>query len=135
MHATLPSDSTSKARNYHGEKPHYVTLVLVDRATGHKPVTASVWASTTGATSYASIWAYSRTATTAGHSYSGAGRATGGGYHRASAALGSAIQSAGITLSEDIAGAGTRAMEDACRAIATAMGYNPAGLVLVKVGG
>ena len=133
MLATLPAAPTRNARNYHSEKPHYMTMVLVDRATGHKPVTASVWSSTTGATSYASIWAYSHAA--ASHNYSGAGRATGGGYHRASAALGSAIQSAGITLSEDIAGAGTRAMEDACRAIATAMGYNPAGLVLVTVGG
>ena len=133
MQATLPAASTHNARNYHGEKPHYMTLVLVDRATGHKPVTASVWASTTGATSYAGVWAYSHAA--AGHSYSGAGRATGWGYHRASAALDSAIKSAGITLSEDIAGAGTRAMEDACRAIATAMGYTPAGLVLVEVGG
>ena len=132
MQATLPAASTHNARNYHGEKPHYMTMVLVDRATGHQPVTASVWASTTGATSYASIWAYSHAA---GRSYSGAGRATGGGYHRASAALDAAIDSAGITLSEDIAGAGTRAMEDACRAIATAMGYNPAGLVLVTVGG
>ena len=135
MHATLPTANTNNALNHHGEKPHYMTLVLVDRATGHQPVTASVWASTTGATSYASIWAYSRTATAAGHSYSGAGRAGGCGYHRASAALDAAIDSAGITLSEDIAGAGTRAMEDACRAIATAMGYNPAGLVLVTVGG
>ena len=133
MHATLPTAKTNNALNHHGEKPHYMTLVLVDRATGHKPVTASVWSSTTGATSYASIWAYSHAA--AVHSYSGAGRATGGGYHRASAALDSAIRSAGITLSEDIAGAGSRAMEDACRAIAAAMGYDPAGLVLVTVGG
>lgn len=133
MHATLPAASTHNARNYHGEKPHHMTMVLVDRATGHKPVTASVWASTTGATSYASIWTYSHAA--AVRSYSGAGRATGGGYHRASAALDAAIQSAGITLSDPIDGEGTRAMEDACRAIAAALGYDPAGLVLVEVGG
>ena len=133
MHATLPAAPTRNARNYHGEKPHYMTMVLVDRATGHKPVTASVWASTTGATSYASIWAYSPTTT--GRDYSGSGRATGGGYHRASAALDAAITSAGITLSDSIAGAGTRAMEDACRAIAAALGYDPAGLVRVEVGG
>lgn len=132
MLATLPTAPTRNARNYHGEKPHYMTLVLVDRATGHKPVTASVWSSTTGATSYASIWAYSRVT---GPGYSGTGRATGGGYHRASAALDSAIKSAGITLSDPIDGAGTRAMEDACRAIAVALGYDPAGLVLVEVGG
>ena len=132
MLATLPAAPTRNARNYHGEKPHYMTLVLVDRATGHKPVTASVWSSTTGATSYASIWAYARVT---GPGYSGAGRATGGGYHRASAALDEAITSAGITLSDPIDGEGTRAMEDACRAIAAALGYDPAGLVLVTVGG
>ena len=132
MPATLPAAPTRNARNYHGEKPHYMTLVLVDRTTGHKPVTASVWSSTTGATSYASIWAYARVT---GPGYSGTGRATGGGYHRASAALDEAITSAGITLSDPIDGAGTSAMEDACRAIAAALGYDPAGLVLVTVGG
>ena len=132
MIATLPAASTFNGRNYHHDKPHYHTLTVVDLDTGDKPVTATVWTSTTGATTYATLWTHSRAT---GHGYAGHGTATGGGYHRASAALDSAIRSAGITLSEDIAGAGTRAMEDACRAIATAMGYNPAGLVLVTVGG
>ena len=132
MIATLPAASTFNGRNYHHDKPHYHTLTVVDLDTGDKPVTATIWTSTTGATTYATLWTHSRAT---GHGYAGHGTATGGGYHRPSAALDAAIRSAGITLSEAIDGCGTGAMEEACRAIAVALGCAPGRLSVVSVGG
>lgn len=76
-------------------------------------------------TAYACIWLDSDNFRSAG-----SGSAGGGGYCKESAAADSAIRAAGVKLAVSVDAAGTRAVEDAVLAIATALGYPDAMLVV-----
>lgn len=76
-------------------------------------------------TAYACIWIGNDT-----FHASGSGKAGGYGYCKESTAAGQAMTAAGVKLSKYIQGVGTQAVEDAVLAIATALGYPDAMLVV-----
>lgn len=76
-------------------------------------------------TAYACLWMGNDTFHSAG-----SGKAGGYGYCKESAAAAEAMSKAGVKLSKYIAGAGTDAVETAVLAIATALGYPDAMLVV-----
>lgn len=133
MKATLPAADTFNGKNLHGDKPMTLAIIIVDRETGHEPVRAIVWHSQSKGSNYATIWARGKRHGAFARSCAGHGRATGWGYHRPSAALAAALDSAGIKLDADIDGSGEGAMRDACIAVAVALGYDAAHLVVVEV--
>ena len=133
MKATLPAADTFNGKNLHGDKPLTMALVIVDRKTGHKPVTVMIWHSQSKGTNYGTVWATGRLPGAFARHVAGHGRANGYGYHRPSAALAEAFESAGVHLDEAIDGRGNEAMKDACIALAVALGYKAANLVCVEV--
>lgn len=141
--ATLPSEETSNARNYGGDKEtidslrvivfdqgHRTHLRKQNRTNGypHRPdegfttaIDARWYMGRSGGASvvYCSVWIR----TVDGKGYAGHGSAGGYGYHKQSAAFDSALRSAGIELGASVSGCGDGPMRKACVAILKACGF------------
>lgn len=79
---------------------------------------------------YCSVWVSGHLPDGTGRYLAGHGRATGCGYCKQSAAFDEAVESAGIKLAARVDGAGMRAVDDAMVAIARALGYSRAMVVV-----